>query len=117
MPWTEKSAELDGPSTCPGAGTGILARSLAKEEKRECKRPKGAAALHNQIPRRCSRMRSTPMDRGGHRGGRLLARIPRAREDSEKCAPLTPPACVLPLAPVIRGSTVSKKSPLAEFRE
>lgn len=30
-----------------------------REEGGECKRPEGAAALHNQIPRWCSRMRST----------------------------------------------------------
>lgn len=29
------------------------------EKGGECKRPEGAAALHNQIPRWCSRMRST----------------------------------------------------------
>lgn len=59
------------------------------EKGGECKRPEGAAALHNQIPRWCSRMRSTlsavrRKSRGGGWG------IPRAREHSEKCTPSFP---------------------------
>lgn len=46
----------------------------------------GAAALHNQIPRQCTRMRSAPLLASRREG----ESSPRARETSEKCS--SPPS-------------------------
>lgn len=70
-----------------------------REEGGECKRPEGAAALHNQIPRWCSRMRSilSAVRRKSGAGG--------SREHSEKCTPSFPsprPVTRPPLAKVLQ---------------
>lgn len=75
------------------SGGGWKERNPRRNGKKECKRPKGAAALHNQIPRRCSRMRSTPMpSRAG--GGCRLGGESRGHAKTPKNA-LRPFCCCL----------------------
>lgn len=113
-----------GPPTCPDRTRGMEAilypNGVGRKGKKECKRPKGAAALHNQIPRRCSRMRSTLMPatgrRGSTRGGRDAGlsggrAYPLGTRGLRKMHFLPGRCCLWP------GHKGFQQPPLAEFRE